>query len=336
MKLKLSVIIPYYNADAWIGSVLDSLLDQDLSPADYEIIVVDDGSVEEPLQLRRYVAENPTVIHYVRQENGGVSAARNTGIGLAKGDWLYFCDSDDLVQTQVLGQMLALAESNRLDMLFGRIHEVNPGESLPPSRKHFENLSPVWTGFEYIAAHPVMQGYGTYQYLIRRDFVETHQLRFRPYYFTEDRLYLLDSLFRAERVMEVDVDLYYYIQRESSIMHAQKRKHYEKKFCGPIRAYLSDLTSWTIDSSFPQDARKSLLLWRDVNSYYVLLDSFRYTSPQTLAANMDLLRQLGAYPLMKRGNRTARLIRWWMNHRRLWMAGSRIYHFLPLAVREKL
>ena len=60
--MRLSVIIPYYNAEAWIGRLLDSLLDQDLEPSDYEIVVVDDGSEEEPVALNvnaRFAGQMP-------------------------------------------------------------------------------------------------------------------------------------------------------------------------------------------------------------------------------------------------------------------------------------
>lgn len=99
--MRLSVIIPYYNSNTWIGKALNSLLDQDLDPSDYEIIVVDDGSDEEPTVLNEYVSRFP-LIRYYRIEHVGLSSARNTGMALAQGDWLYFCDSDDYVQVRGL------------------------------------------------------------------------------------------------------------------------------------------------------------------------------------------------------------------------------------------
>ena len=333
--MKLSVIIPYYNSDAWIGPLLDSLLDQDLPPEDYEFIVVDDGSAEEPVQLRRYVVAYPTRIHYFRQENGGVSAARNTGIGLAKGDWLYFCDSDDLVQPQILGRLLAIAEAHRLDMFFGRVIEINPGDPVPAPRRNFDNLSPVWNGLEYIAAHPVMRGYGVYQFLLRHAFLEKHQLRFRPVLYPEDRYFLLDALFKAERIMEVDVDLYYYVQQQSSIMHAQMRNFFEKKFSDPVRTYLVWLSERMDDPALPEDARQSLFCWRDINSYHVLLASFRYASPRILNGSLDLLSRLGAYPLLIRGEGKEAFLRRWMNRRPLWLLGARLYHLIPSFIRKK-
>ena len=114
--MKLSVIIPYYNTNATIGQALDSLLDQDLEASEYEIIVVDDGSTEEPVVLKDY-AHRFSQVQYHRLAHAGLSPARNYALSVARGDWLYLCDSDDYVQPQVFGGIIAAAEANRLEMI---------------------------------------------------------------------------------------------------------------------------------------------------------------------------------------------------------------------------
>ena len=297
-------------------------------------MVVDDGSTEAPVTLKKYVAQYPN-IHYHRQENAGVSTARNTGMDLATGEWIYFCDSDDFVQRQVLGKLLDIADIHQLDMLFAHIVNINPQDPVPAPRLSYNNLSVVMTGLSYIAAHPVMQGYGTYQYLMRHAFMERNQLRFRTVNYPEDRFFLIDGLFKAERVQEVDVDLYYYVQRDSSIMHAQRRRYYEERYSEPVRTYLSWLSDHIANPQLPEDVRHSLYYWRDINSYNVLLDSFRYASVPVLKETIDLLSRLGVYPLLIRGDRKTVLIRRWMNSRRLWVLGARLYHVLPASVRER-
>lgn len=87
---KISVIIPTYNRETFVTKAIDSILHQTFK--DYEIIVIDDGSTDNTHKvLEPYRAD----IQYVRQENSGVSAARNKGIRLAKGEWVAFLDSDD-------------------------------------------------------------------------------------------------------------------------------------------------------------------------------------------------------------------------------------------------
>ncbi len=94
--MTISVVIPMYNSSATIERALDSVLAQTYK-ADYEIIVVDDGSTDGSAQIvERYAAAHPKVkIELIRQVNGGAAGARNTGLRAAKGDLIAFNDSDD-------------------------------------------------------------------------------------------------------------------------------------------------------------------------------------------------------------------------------------------------
>ena len=90
-----SVCIPVYNAVRFLPRCLDSLLNQPFS--DYELIIVDDGSKDESLQICCQYAERHKNIHFVSQDNAGPAAARNTALGIAQGDYILFVDSDDEV-----------------------------------------------------------------------------------------------------------------------------------------------------------------------------------------------------------------------------------------------
>ncbi len=92
--MKLSVVIPYYNGERWIGKCLDSLLNQDMPVSDYEIIVVDDGSTNSVEMVQDYSKKHEN-IKYARQPNAGQSAARNHGLDMAKGEYVFFLDCDD-------------------------------------------------------------------------------------------------------------------------------------------------------------------------------------------------------------------------------------------------
>lgn len=115
----VSVIIPVYNRDRYLAEAIESVLAQTY-PA-IELIVVDDGSTDLSAEVaQRYL---PNLIYFY-QQNGGISAARNTGIGLAQGEFLAFLDSDDIWMPDKLSQQMAAFTSDpNLEAVFGYVQQ---------------------------------------------------------------------------------------------------------------------------------------------------------------------------------------------------------------------
>jgi len=105
----LSVVVPAYNASKTILRTLASLMDQSVEREMYRIIVVDDGSVDDTLQLCLEYAEQHENLLVLHQENGGVSSARNLGINHAVGRWITFVDSDDVVVPEYVETVVTTA-----------------------------------------------------------------------------------------------------------------------------------------------------------------------------------------------------------------------------------
>ena len=106
----LSVILPVYKTEDQLARCLSSLLEQDLAPADYEVIVVDDGSPDGSVGVARGFEERYRNVIIVRQANRGLSAARNAGLDIARGRYLWFVDSDDYVAAAVMAGLTGLME----------------------------------------------------------------------------------------------------------------------------------------------------------------------------------------------------------------------------------
>lgn len=101
MKPNISIIIPVYNVEAYLADCLDSILAQTFES--FEVILVDDGSTDgSPAIAQKYADAHSEQICYYRKENGGPGLARNFGISKAKGDYLMFVDSDDIVDPEML------------------------------------------------------------------------------------------------------------------------------------------------------------------------------------------------------------------------------------------
>ncbi|WP_019508058.1 glycosyltransferase family 2 protein [Pleurocapsa sp. PCC 7319] len=105
--VKVSVIIPAYNGDRYIGEAVDSILSQTYS--DYEIIVVDDGSTD---STRQVIEQYGSKIQYLSQTNQGVAASRNLGLSKAQGEYIAFLDQDDVFLTHKLASQVALLDQN--------------------------------------------------------------------------------------------------------------------------------------------------------------------------------------------------------------------------------
>lgn len=105
--MKVSVIIPCYNSAAYLDECMASVLSQSVS--DFEAILIDDGSTDETYAIAQRWAQRDDRVRVLRQENSGVSAARNLGLVHAAGDWVTFVDSDDLLMPDALETMLRAA-----------------------------------------------------------------------------------------------------------------------------------------------------------------------------------------------------------------------------------
>jgi glycosyltransferase involved in cell wall biosynthesis len=143
---KVSVIIPTYNREALISRALDSVLAQTFT--DYEIIVVDDGSKDRTQDvLKAYEGK----IKYLYQNNGGISAARNTGIKEASGQYIAFLDSDDYWAPEKLAEQVTILDKySKVGIVYGRMPIINEkGENLGTkpngvSGKNYQELLQVW------------------------------------------------------------------------------------------------------------------------------------------------------------------------------------------------
>lgn len=112
--MTISVIIPAYNAAKWLPAAVESVLAQ-TRPAD-ELIVVDDGSTDDTADVCQALAGK---IRYLRRENGGLAAARNTGIAASSGEWLLFLDADDTLYPHALASLAKAAKNSDAGVVYG-------------------------------------------------------------------------------------------------------------------------------------------------------------------------------------------------------------------------
>ena len=221
IKMKLSIIVPVYGVANYLRKCVDSLLVQDIT--DYEIILVDDGSPDECPQICDEYVEKYDNIRVVHQENAGLSAARNSGINVATGDYILFVDSDDYLQPNVLGTLMEQVRRDNLDVLRFRYQNVREsGDAFAPYKDmtNYNDYSSTPTdGLTFLNERMGTQCYAV-QFLVRREIVLQEQ--FTPGIYFEDTDWTPRMLLRAERVASTDLVVYNYLWREGSITLSQK------------------------------------------------------------------------------------------------------------------
>ena len=213
--MRFSIIVPVYNVKAYLPECMDSLLDQ--ACGDYEIILVDDGSTDGSGMLcDGYQAAYPERVRTVHRQNGGLGAARNTGIDLARGEYLLFVDSDDLLEKSALACLSEHIDETGADMYtFGfsylRGAAVSPGEASP-----LEGREPFT-----LAECPelLLQTPSACLRICRRELYTDHGFRFPGRVWYEDLRTVPKLLPECRSIEVLSQRLYRYRIREGSIMH---------------------------------------------------------------------------------------------------------------------
>lgn len=226
--MKLSIIIPIFNVEDYLRKCIDSVLEQDYE--DYEVILVDDGSPDRcPVICDSYAAEYDN-IHVIHRENGGLSAARNSGIEMASGEYIMFVDSDDYIEPNVLGELLAQIEQEQLDVLrfdYQNVRIVNGVYEVfqPYKNPHqVDKSKEIVDGETYLNTRVRYECYA-WQWIIRKSIVYT----FTEGIHFEDVDWLPRMMLNAKRVNSTQKVVYNYFWREGSITLTQGNKDKIKK-----------------------------------------------------------------------------------------------------------
>ncbi len=213
----LSIIIPVYNVERYIDRCLASCLQQDLLVSEYEIIVVNDGTPDNSMEIVQKYAQSYSNIVVIEQENKGLSEARNSGLRIAKGDYVWFVDSDDWIKTNCLKAISERMSDQHLDALHISVFNVTNGEqTLRFDYSAFDGS--IWKGKEILSK---FQFQNPAQFTIyKRYFLLSHNLSFYPKIYHEDVEFTPRAYYYAERVSYFTSPIYFYeLSNTSSIMH---------------------------------------------------------------------------------------------------------------------
>lgn len=223
----LSFIIPAYNASSTITRCLDSIYSLSLEDQDFEVIIIDDCSKDDTIQVVEQYAITHTNITLLRQsENHRQGAARNRGVSIAKGEYIVFVDSDDETNFGLLNA-LQLAEKHQLDMV--AMHYVSVDKNGMTTDKEPITLEGIFSGAEMQTKHPYWCS-GPVPYVYRRSFLQQVNYPFAEDVLFEDSDFVAVHLYYAKRMMYSNICAYRVHYNASSTTHTSTYKHFSDYF----------------------------------------------------------------------------------------------------------
>lgn len=231
-KLLFSIIVPVYNAEQYLSRTMDSLYQQGLEEDCYEIILVNDGSKDLSLDICEHYHKKHSNITILTQDNQGVSAARNKGLSLAKGEFICFVDSDDTLSPNSLSYLTKNYNIQNYDAVrfWTKLVYNNETESTDPTGE----VKFTGTGLEYIKEY----GLETfcYTFIYKKKFLVQNHLEFKPLVLGEDYLFASSVLLANPYILSTSCRMYNYIIRQGSATTTRSTDHVKKVIDSQIKA----------------------------------------------------------------------------------------------------
>lgn len=222
-KPLLSIIVPVYKVENYLQKCIDSILAQTFT--DFELILVEDGSPDGCPVLCDAAAAKDARIRVLHQKNGGLSAARNAGLDVARGEWIGFVDSDDYIAPEMYEALYQAVQSTGADLALCDYTAVD--EAGTPCLPPYTGLAQrIFTGWELLKRATNTMAQPAWNKLYRRAIFA--QLRYPEGKLNEDLFLIPKICLQIQKAVVVPKALYYYVQRGSSIMNGSKTlRHFD-------------------------------------------------------------------------------------------------------------
>lgn len=216
--MQLSVIIPVYNVEPYIHRCLDSVLSIPVDIHDYEVIIVNDGTKDNSMAIVEQTKTSNFVI--INQLNKGLGAARNTGLRAAKGDWVFFLDSDDLIVPDAFASLYNKAKDSNADIVIGDYYPCHDGIRGNGRYRIMTDRDIYEDGIVFFKQYYQSINTMVWRNLYRRDFLIKNSFSFTEGVCFEDVNWTPHCLLCAQKVYYSPIPFYNYIIRSGSIMQS--------------------------------------------------------------------------------------------------------------------
>ncbi|GAA0483959.1 glycosyltransferase [Alkalibacterium sp. m-11] len=234
----VSIIVPAYNVERYIEECIDSLLNQ--SYKNIEIIVLDDASTDATRYLMRQYESHIQIIE--NDTNQGQGARRNQGIKLAKGEYIYFVDSDDWIEPNAIERLVKQAEAEKLDLVRFNGAAFYEGGSAPKEEGNYDfshvlKDKAVYTGEELLEKNRKSYSASPCLYLVKKEVIDQHNLFFLEGVLHEDEYFTTRLFVSVESMSYLNEALYHRRYRLASTMTENTDTHKLKSFDSYLKVF---------------------------------------------------------------------------------------------------
>lgn len=250
----ISIVIPVYNVEKYLYDCLRSVSSQ--SYEDFEVILIDDGSTDNSGKICDDYCQKDNRFKAFHKQNGGVSSARNYALDKISGEWVYFCDADDLLYEDALQTLLSEFGEN-IDCTMGGYVYMNENDDVLMKSDINETIvmSVEDALIDFYAPKYSMPNVYIWNRLFKRSIIQEHNLRFREDLFIkEDGLFLVQYLCKCKGMIVYNTKpIYKYIKHSSSAMNSMFNRINQKslsRLVGHIECY-KEITKSSFKKAIP-------------------------------------------------------------------------------------
>lgn len=293
VNVMISIIIPIYNSALYLERCLESILRQTYQ--DFEILLIDDGSTDGSRAVCEKYCDKDDRFHYFYKINGGVSSARNLGLKQAKGEFIFFMDSDDTISENTLAWHLDRMKEN-VDLTVSGYDQTDENGAVIWKSDGNGKAIQIWSGEQYVrqcikCTHGTMFGM-VWLCLFRASVIRKYHLRFdESIAVSEDTLFNISYSCYCQNVYFENTPIYNYYQLPESSIHScgktlgyryvsgtKERKEalllirqfdfgFKTRFLAKFNLFYSCVFAWQYLSQF-EDCKEKQKYWEEVDSYY--------------------------------------------------------------------
>ena len=297
-NIGISVIIPIYNVEEYLKDCLDSILEQSFEH--YEIICIDDASTDNSLNILRQYERKYEKIHIIQHnKNKGLSVTRNSGLKMARGKYIFFLDSDDMIfGNTALEELYDLAEEVQTDIIYFDIVRKYGEKPLILENQKTNFSMKIYTGKELfcVCCEEKRLLVEACRQFYRREFLIDNNIEFYEGILHEDMLFSFLCAMKAKKVIEIEKIYYIYRQRENSIMGIHDRRRAQS-----VYLILSEIYLYWLTHNFTENENRAIAYY--FNSLYRAYKKYQNFEYEYCALDYGNYAEKFVYQLLKNDSR---------------------------------